>query len=95
MELLIYYSNHFFHSNTPSNTGPFAHFFNTRMNPLVEAAPGNCATENSLYELLDICILFYYAVGHKYIVKVKVLIDSFIYHNLLIFFLHEDCLGSR
>ncbi|XP_017466845.1 PREDICTED: E3 ubiquitin-protein ligase RNF123 [Rhagoletis zephyria] len=58
----------------PSAT--FTHFFNPRLNPLPEASPGNCDAESSLSELFDICVLYYYSLGHKYTVKISSVRDE-------------------
>ncbi|XP_011189510.2 E3 ubiquitin-protein ligase RNF123 [Zeugodacus cucurbitae] len=54
----------------------FTHFFNPRLNPMPDASPGNSNTESSLSEMFDICVLYYYSVGHKYIVKISSVRDE-------------------
>lgn len=54
-----------------SPAATFTHFFNPRLNPVPDASPGNSNTESSISEMFDICVLYYYSVGHKYIVKVQ------------------------
>uniref|UniRef100_W8AXB6 RING-type E3 ubiquitin transferase n=1 Tax=Ceratitis capitata TaxID=7213 RepID=W8AXB6_CERCA len=54
----------------------FTHFFNPRLNPEPNASPGNSDAESSLSELFDICVLYYYSVGHKYIVKISSVRDE-------------------
>ncbi|XP_060645573.1 E3 ubiquitin-protein ligase RNF123 [Drosophila nasuta] len=59
-----------------ANHSTFAHFLNPRVTVNSDAAPGNSTTETSVCELLDICILFYYSAGHKYIVKIASVRDE-------------------
>lgn len=54
----------------------FTHFLNPRIAANTDAPPGNSTTEASVCELLDICVLFYYSAGHKYIVKIASVRDE-------------------
>ncbi|KAM7363066.1 kip1 ubiquitination-promoting complex subunit 1 isoform 2-T2 [Cochliomyia hominivorax] len=54
----------------------FTSFINPRVNTNMEIMPGNSDTESSLFQLLDLCILYYYCVGHKYIVKIASVRDE-------------------
>ncbi|XP_034661955.1 E3 ubiquitin-protein ligase RNF123 [Drosophila subobscura] len=59
-----------------TNNSTFTHFLNPRTNQGGEATPGNADAEASLCELLDLCIIFYYSAGHKYIVKIASVRDE-------------------
>ncbi|XP_037891290.1 E3 ubiquitin-protein ligase RNF123 isoform X2 [Glossina fuscipes] len=59
-----------------ATTTTFTTFLNPRVTQVFEVTPGNCGTEVSLCELLDLCVLYYYAVGHKYIVKIASVRDE-------------------
>ncbi|TDG39653.1 hypothetical protein AWZ03_013926 [Drosophila navojoa] len=59
-----------------ANNSTFTHFLNPRTPQTTDAGPGNLASEASLCELLDICVLFYYSAGHKYIVKIASVRDE-------------------
>ncbi|XP_030375899.1 E3 ubiquitin-protein ligase RNF123 [Scaptodrosophila lebanonensis] len=59
-----------------SNNTTFTHFLNPRLMPNSEVGTGNIDTEISLCELLDVCIIFYYSAGHKYIVKISSVRDE-------------------
>lgn len=53
-----------------ANNSTFTHFLNPRIAQNADTAPGSLSSEASVCELLDICVLFYYSAGHKYIVKI-------------------------
>lgn len=59
-----------------ANNSTFTHFLNPRTPQSLDAAPGNLVSEASVCELLDICVLFYYSAGHKYIIKVAAVRDE-------------------
>ncbi|EDV91344.1 E3 ubiquitin-protein ligase RNF123 isoform X2 [Drosophila grimshawi] len=59
-----------------ANNSTFTHFLNPRMPQNPDTAPGNSSMESSVCELLDICVLFYYSAGHKYIVKIASVRDE-------------------
>lgn len=58
-----------------AHNSTFTHFLSPRTTQN-DTAPGNLSTEASVCELLDICVLFYYSAGHKYIVKVASVRDE-------------------
>ncbi|XP_061398037.1 E3 ubiquitin-protein ligase RNF123 [Musca vetustissima] len=58
------------------NSTAFTTFLNPRINQVFEVKPGNSRTDASLYDLLDLCVLYYYCVGHKYIVKIASVRDE-------------------
>ncbi|XP_013113066.2 E3 ubiquitin-protein ligase RNF123 isoform X2 [Stomoxys calcitrans] len=59
-----------------SNSTALTTLLNPRLNQVFELKPGNSNTEASLYDLLDLCVLYYYCVGHKYIVKIASVRDE-------------------
>ncbi|XP_065723172.2 E3 ubiquitin-protein ligase RNF123 [Drosophila suzukii] len=63
------------HTQGASNT-TYTHFLNPRHSGATDSSPGNADMEASLCELLDLCIIFYYSAGHKYIVKIATVRDE-------------------
>ncbi|XP_017110333.1 E3 ubiquitin-protein ligase RNF123 [Drosophila elegans] len=63
------------HTQGASNS-TYTHFLNPRPSNSAESTPGNADMEISLCELLDLCIIFYYSAGHKYIVKIATVRDE-------------------
>ncbi|XP_037951834.1 E3 ubiquitin-protein ligase RNF123 isoform X2 [Teleopsis dalmanni] len=59
-----------------SVTATFTHYFNPRAQPTVQPSPSTITANESLCELLDTCVLFYYSVGHKYIMKITTARDE-------------------
>ncbi|XP_017143160.1 E3 ubiquitin-protein ligase RNF123 [Drosophila miranda] len=57
-------------AHTQGGNTTFTQFLSPRGNQGAEAPPGNVDIEASLCDLLDLCIMFYYSAGHKYIVKI-------------------------
>ncbi|XP_046805670.1 E3 ubiquitin-protein ligase RNF123 isoform X2 [Lucilia cuprina] len=58
------------------NSATFTSFINPRVNNTLEITAGNSDNESSLFQLLDLCVLYYYCVGHKYIVKIASVRDE-------------------
>ncbi|KAH8236558.1 hypothetical protein KR026_005614 [Drosophila bipectinata] len=63
------------HTQGANNT-TYTHFLNPRPSGSTDSAPGNVDMESSLCEILDLCIIFYYSAGHKYIVKIAAVRDE-------------------
>lgn len=63
------------HTQGANNT-TYTHFLNPRPSASNDSNPGNLDMEASLCELLDLCIIFYYSAGHKYIVKIASVRDE-------------------
>lgn len=63
------------HTQGANNT-TYTHFLSPRPSGSNDSNPGNLDMEASLCELLDLCIIFYYSAGHKYIVKIASVRDE-------------------
>ncbi|XP_055849939.1 E3 ubiquitin-protein ligase RNF123 isoform X2 [Episyrphus balteatus] len=64
------------HGQTARNTTAGVSHILYNSHQMENPNPGNAATIQSLYELLDIGTLYYYSVGHKYIVKISSVRDE-------------------
>ncbi|EDW84144.1 uncharacterized protein Dwil_GK13978 [Drosophila willistoni] len=64
------------HTQGGNSGGTFTHFLNPRASQNTETSFGNVDSAKGVCELLDICVIFYYSAGHKYIVKIASVRDE-------------------